>query len=140
LSRHEARATALQMLFQMDVGENPPETALFTLEEAALSEADGEFAKELAFGTQEKLAELDALIRKYSYQWDVDRLANVDRNVLRLALYEMFFVENIPHSVTIDEAIELAKLFSTEESKAFINGVLDTIYKNHLENKEQPEV
>ena len=77
---------------------------------------------------------LDTLIRKSSKNWRLERMSKVDRSILRLSTYEILFMKDIPHKVSIDEAVELGKKFGTEESAAFINGVLDNILKEHTRN------
>lgn len=130
MSRHLAREKALQMLFQMDVGHNPLEIAKLTLEECDLSNLDKDFTLKLVEGTQNTLSELDRYINQFSTQWDLERLANVDKNVIRMALYEMKYLPDIPPSVSINEAIELAKSFGSEDSGKFVNGILDNIRKD----------
>ncbi|WP_148133206.1 transcription antitermination factor NusB [Candidatus Formimonas warabiya] len=129
MSRRLAREKALQMLFQMDVGQNSLEMAKLTLEETTLSPLDKSFALQLVEGTRNALGELDAYIKKHSAEWDIERLANVDKNVIRMALYEMKYLADIPFSVSINEAIELAKSFGSEDSGKFVNGILDNIQK-----------
>jgi N utilization substance protein B len=129
VSRRLAREKALQMLFQMDVGHNSLEIAKNTLEDAEMSPQDKKFTLNLVEGTRNCLGELDTYIKKYASQWDLERLANVDKNIIRLALYEMKYLEDIPSSVSINEAIELAKTFGSEDSGKFVNGVLDSIKK-----------
>ena len=121
MSRRLAREKALQMLFQMDVGHSPLETAKMTLEEETdMSPLDKSFALNLVQGTRNCLGELDQYINKYSTEWDIERLANVDKNLIRMALYEIKYLSDIPPSVSINEAIELAKVFGSEESGKFI--------------------
>jgi len=140
LSRHIAREKAFQMLFQLDVGGNSLEMARLTLEEAQLSEAEQKFAMSLVNGTLEHQKEFDRLISRFSEEWELDRIANVDKNAMRLALYEMKYVDDVPPTVAIDEAIELVKLFGSEDSGKFVNGILDTIRKDtdFLENLDTP--
>jgi N utilization substance protein B len=135
LSRSAARKTALQMIFQMDVGKNEWEMALHTLEEKDLAEEDAAFALHLAEGVQKKQAEIDPYIQKESTQWSIDRMANVDKSILRLAVYELMAYPDTAKNIIINEAIELAKTFSTAESGAFVNGVLDKIAKDLSEEK-----
>ena len=129
MSRRLAREKALQMLFQMDVGHNSWEMAKTTLEGAEMSPQDKEFTLNLVEGTRNCLGELDNYIKKYASAWDIDRLANVDKNLIRMALYEMKYLDDIPPSVSINEAIELAKTFGSEDSGRFVNGILDSIQK-----------
>lgn len=127
--RHLAREKALQMLFQIDVGHNSLETARKTLDEADSSTVDKEFAWQLVEGTFKNIDQIDGYIKRFSSQWDLDRLANVDKNAMRLAIYEMKYLTDIPGSVSINEAIELVKIFGNEESGKFVNGILDSIYQ-----------
>ena len=88
------------------------------------------FAEVLARGALEKRPEIDEQIKKVTENWELDRIAAVDRNVLRLAIYEMLFRDDVPPVVSINEAIEIAKKFSTKESGKFVNGILDRIRKD----------
>lgn len=135
MSRSAARKTALQMIFQMDVGKNEWEMALHTLEEKELAEEDAAFALHLAEGVLAKQAEIDPYIQRESTQWSLERMANVDKSILRLAIYELMAYPDTAKNIIINEAIELAKTFSTAESGAFVNGVLDKIAKGLSEEK-----
>ena len=86
-----------------------------------------EFAAQLVAGTLDKVASIDELLEKHASNWKVARMSSVDRSLLRMAVYEMVHITEVPHSVVIDEAIELAKQFGTSETPSFINGVLDGI-------------
>lgn len=127
MSRSAARKTALQMIFQMDVGKNEWEMALHTLEEKGLAEDDAAFALHLAEGVLARQTEIDPYIQKESAQWSLERMANVDKSILRLAIYELMAYPDTAKNIIINEAIELAKTFSTAESGAFVNGVLDKV-------------
>lgn len=138
MSRRHARELALQVLFQLDVGHTDPDTALFhaftrELESDegrdALSDKDAQFARDLVQGTWERREALDALIVRYAKDWSVDRMAGVDRAILRMAIYEINHQGDIPESVSADEAVELAKLFSTAESGKFVNGILGSVIR-----------
>ncbi len=96
-----------------------------------------DFANDLLRGTVEKLPEIDAKLRTLADNWDFERLAVVDRNILRLALYEMLFRNEIPPVVSINEAIEIAKKFSSAESGKFVNGLLDRVKKELLRPARQ---
>ncbi len=96
-------------------------------EEFAVPKSSIAFAQELIRGTVEHLAELDRKIAAFAEGWAVERMANVDRNIMRLAAYEIFCRDDIPERVSINEAIELAKRFGSEESAKFINGILDRL-------------
>lgn len=128
MGRRQARETALQALFQIDVGQVEPGAALeMTCQEFGIGGSDKVYADKLLKGALEKLTELDSVIKKISLEWELERIANVDRNILRLALYEILFAEDIPYNVSVNEAIELAKAFSTEESGKFVNGILGKV-------------
>jgi len=86
-----------------------------------------EFANEIAKGASERLKEIDGVIAEYSENWDIDRMPIIDRNILRLATYELLFMDDIPPKVTIDEAVELANRYGSVNSGKFVNGVLDKI-------------
>ena len=151
--RREARERAVQFLFQHDL--NPPEDIEGALNEfwhsqqaAALADEKGVahwgenvelpppttdeaalrlFAEPLIRGTLQHRDAIDAEIKKHAQNWDLHRMAAVDRNILRLAIYEMLHREDIPPVVSINEAVDIAKKFSTEDSGKFVNGILDKI-------------
>jgi len=87
-------------------------------------------------GVRKNLAQLDGLIKKYVKNWEIDRMAVIDRNVLRLACFELTFLEDIPPKVSINEAIELAKRFGDLDSPRFVNGILDKIYKAEQQGQQ----
>ncbi|MCD5401700.1 transcription antitermination factor NusB [candidate division NPL-UPA2 bacterium] len=126
--RRKARELALQILYGMEIskGELPWILSDFW-EEHPCPEEVGNFATELVTGTYENLSSIDNLLKKYTNNWDISRLAAVDRNILRLATYELLFLDGIPSRVTINEAIEIAKKYSTADSGKFVNGILDRI-------------
>jgi len=138
-SRRKARECALQMLFAADVaGTRPDELARNFWSELADGELDEdgrEFATRLALGALAHVEEVDERIKSRAEHWRIDRMATVDRNVLRLAVYE-FLHEPTPRTVAINEALEVARRFSTYEATQFINGILDAI-KRDLD-QEQP--
>jgi len=131
MSRRHAREYALQMLFQFDLTNTSLDKDLFQdFWEGINEERDiKEFANSIVRGTVEHLAEIDKLIREAAEHWSIDRMAAVDRNILRFATYELLYRNDIPPLVTINEAIEIAKKYGTEDSSAFINGILDRIKK-----------
>ncbi len=128
-SRRKAREFALQMLYQHDLTETAPEevTRLFWGSRETDTETR-DFAEQLFRGSVERAAEIDALIGKHSRHWQLPRMAAVDRNVLRLAIWELLHHE-APAAVVIDEAIEVARKFSGSESSVFVNGILDSVRK-----------
>jgi len=123
--RRHARDLALQVLFQHDVGRLPIDEALATARRADAN-ADWPFVEALCRGTVEHAVELDAAITPLLEGWTLDRLANIDRAILRLAIYELQHLSTPPR-VVINEAVELAKRYGTETSGAFVNGVLGAL-------------
>ncbi|HEY8225022.1 MAG TPA: transcription antitermination factor NusB [Pyrinomonadaceae bacterium] len=139
-SRRKARECALQMLFAADVAEATSEEVVRSywaeLGEPELDDTARDFATRLASGTLANLELLDERIRSRAEHWRISRMAVVDRNILRLAVYE-FLYEPTPRTVAINEALEIARRFSTYEATQFINGILDAI-KRDLDD-EQPQ-
>lgn len=130
VSRRQAREYILQILFQIDVGRNDPEEALaYFMEEHKPEENDRVFIEDIIRGVVRERDTLDAHIRSLAVDWKLDRMANVDRNVLRMALYEILYREDVPTNVSINEAVELVKRFSTPESGKFVNGILGTFVR-----------
>jgi len=128
--RHAARAAALQALYLCEVGRTSPEAALetfFAEHEPEAEPATRDFAAALVLGAHEAQADLDALIAAHSANWRVKRLAVIDRIILRLGAWELQHQPDTPDAVVLDEAIELARAFGTDESPKFVNGVLDAI-------------
>ena len=129
--RRKAREVALQFLYQLDLqGEmNPEPHAAEFWARHPLDEDLREFAQEIVRGTKSAQTKIDDIIVRYTEHWDLDRMAVVDRNILRLAVYELSFREETPPKVVINEAIEIAKKFGTRESSRFINGILDRVHR-----------
>ncbi|MBM4140284.1 MAG: transcription antitermination factor NusB [Nitrospira sp.] len=131
MKRRKAREYALQLLFQLDFKVEKLENRdleAFWSDKKENTEVK-KFAEELMRGTVNKLNEIDSMIGKAAENWVVQRMSAVDRNILRFAAYEILYRKDIPSAVTINEAIEIAKKFSSGESAPFINGVLDRIAK-----------
>lgn len=127
--RRQARELAVQFLYQHDLGGGTLEesVALFWQTQWETAEPTRKFAEELIRGTIEHQPVIDEKIQKYTEHWELQRIAAVDRNILRLAIYEMLFRDDIPPVVSINEAVDIAKKFSTRESGAFVNGILDRL-------------
>lgn len=126
--RHRARIVALQALFEIDIAQHDPDTVLqqrFAVK--PLPEAGRDFARTMVQGILEHQAELDALIQDNAPEWPLDQVAVIDRNILRMAIFEFAVQRNTPVKVAINEAVELAKLFGSDSSGRFVNGVLGTI-------------
>ncbi len=124
--RRRAREAALGVLFQMDLGKLPLEEALDTVAGPEWSADDWALIVDLARGTREHLPAIDALISHVAEHWTLERMATVDRNILRMAVFELMR-GGTPVGVVINEAVELAKRYSTEESGRFVNGMLGRI-------------
>jgi len=126
--RRKSREFALKVLYQLNITKQDATTALTQFQENFLpnGEAD-DFLKRLVLGVTEHCPELDRLIERYSENWRLDRINLIERNLLRMALFELLYCEEIPPKVTINEAIDLGKRYGSEESGSFINGLLDRI-------------
>jgi N utilization substance protein B len=123
--RTRARIVALQALFEIDcVGHDPKVVLEYRLDESDLPPAGRAFVCILVEGVLERMKNLDELIAKYAPEWPVDQMAIIDRNILRIAIYEIATAENTPIKVAINEAVELAKVFGSGSSRRFVNGVL----------------
>ncbi len=130
--RRLARAVALQALFEIDsVGHPQAEVLEHRLEDEKLSEEAADFARGLVQGVMANRSEIDNLITKFAPEWPVDQLAIVDRNILRLALYELLDVSDVPIKVAINEAVELAKTYGSDSAPRFVNGVLGAFLAGH---------
>ncbi|MHC4271077.1 MAG: transcription antitermination factor NusB, partial [Planctomycetota bacterium] len=135
--RTRARELAMQALYQLDV---QGEHVLKYLNDFFLENTSDEFVSKLALewtnGTWENLAQCDEMITSCIIKWRLSRLSPVDKSILRLSVYQLKFCQDIPPKVVINEAIELAKKFSTAQSSGFVNGVLDAVLKKlHVESK-----
>ncbi len=126
-NRRLARETILQALFQIDVGKQEPQFALQYLLDNNFLPAEANltnYTREVLNGVLQNLAVIDPIIQNYSQDWTLERMPRVDRNVLRLSLYELLYRPDIPVAVSINEAVDLVKAFGGEESGKFVNGIL----------------
>ncbi len=140
MGRRWAREIALQVLFQVDLVNAEPYRALdYLLKENTVPDDIAVFIRSLVRGTLEHLFEIDDYINRYAIEWDLSRMANVDRNILRMGLYEMLYCQGTPLNVAINEAIELAKAYSHEEAPRFINGILGKIAKDRTGDPGNPD-
>ncbi len=132
MKRRKAREYALQLLFQLDIRKEKPTVTLFKRfwTNEVPDEEVRAFAEEIVKGTFKHLRAINARVLASAKNWSLDRMAVIDRNVLRLATYEILYRMDIPPSVTINEAIELAKKYGTDESGAFVNGILDSVARS----------
>jgi N utilization substance protein B len=137
-ARRRARELALRVLFHLEYSPGDPEAAFELLcGNFHVPEEGLDFARGIVLGVTTNLRELDRLIREASRNWRLERMSRVDRNILRMAAYELVFAPDIPPRAAMDEAVELGKRYGSEDSAAFINGVLDHIYKKRQEVPEQ---
>ena len=126
--RRRARILALQALYEIDTTRHPVGTVLDQrLTEDPLPEEGEAFARELLAGVLQHQVALDELIQRYAPEWPVEQMAVIDRNVLRIAIYEFFISKRTPTKVAINEAVELAKLFGSDSAPRFVNGVLGAL-------------
>jgi len=127
INRREVREVVLQALYALEVGENPPsEIRTFILKEKLGKDKEAlVFAEKLFLRTVDMQVELDAIIEEQINNWEINRLAVIDKLILRIAICELLRFEDIPTKVTINEAIELAKNYSTQKSGKFVNGIID---------------
>jgi len=129
-TRSRAREAALKILYQLDVTKDPPADGLkifFRGHRVPLNSQA--FVAQLVEGASARLSEIDGLISKYATNWSLERIAMVDRNILRLAIFELLYSSETPPKVAINEAVDLAKRFGSSESGKFVNGILDSIHK-----------
>ena len=131
--RRKSREYALQMLYQYDVSHQSAGLAEGFWADKEVPENIKEFADSIVDGVIENVDLIDDKIRLSASNWSIDRMAVVDRNILRMAVFELFYIKDIPVKVTINEAIEIAKRFGEEESGSFVNGILDRIVRDHQE-------
>ncbi len=130
-SRHEAREWAVQLLFENDFNSNTPEESLseFWLPRNPTPKSQ-EFAEALYRGVLSYKNDIDRMIQQYAENWDLKRMPAVDRNIMRMAIFEMMHRSDIPPVVTINEAVDLAKVYGGADSGSFVNGILDRVRKN----------
>ncbi|BDI30678.1 N utilization substance protein B [Capsulimonas corticalis] len=127
-TRRDARELALRMLYQIEIGHQPPSEVIdAALEQSQLDDKNSTFAQELVRGVLEHQSSIDARLTVLASDWALDRQAAVDRNILRLASFEMIYRPDSPVAAVVNEAVELAKKYSTAESGRFVNGVLGAL-------------
>ncbi|GGE53856.1 transcription antitermination factor NusB [Priestia taiwanensis] len=126
MKRRTARERALQALYQIDLAQIEPKEAIMNVLEEN-NEKGSEFLESLVFGYIEHKEEIDTIIRQNLAKWKLERIGSIDRNILRVAVCEMKFIEDVPTTVSLNEAIEVAKVYGDEESKRFINAVLEKV-------------
>ncbi|MDD5475500.1 MAG: transcription antitermination factor NusB [Syntrophales bacterium] len=135
--RRKAREIALQVLYQIDMtGMDVKEAIEVYWANFDAPDIAREFASTLISGTMEHVVEIDELIKACSDHWSLDRMARVDKNILRMAVYELLYLHEIPPKATLNEAIDLGKYYGSENSGAFVNGILDAFYSRMQRNDE----
>ena len=126
--RTRARSIALQALYEIDITGHPPEEVLANrLSETPLEDNLGEFARSIVFGILPIVIELDQIIAKHAPEWPLDQVATIDRNIMRIALWEIAVSNQTPLKVAINEAVELAKTYGSDSTPRFVNGVLGSL-------------
>lgn len=139
-NRHLSRTVAMQSLYEWDF--NDRRGNLKTITETNITQfapgiEDAGFIHELILGVEKNVKEIDAIIIKTAPEWPLDQITVIDRNILRIGIYELMFQKQVPPKVAINEAVELAKTFGGESSGKFVNGVLGTLYKDLPEELKQ---
>ncbi len=137
MRRRKARETVLKLLFQRDFREVSLEELLDQVDRAELGD-QWDYVRQTLAGVLEHREEIDRIIAEKAIGWRLERLVSVDRNILRLGIYELLYTD-IPPEVVINEAVELSKRYSTEHSHIFINGILDRVWKEHQHRQVVPE-
>jgi N utilization substance protein B len=139
-SRRKSRESALQVLYQLNITKQDAATGLARFEEHFLAKEEADdFLRRLVLGVLKNLSQLDRLIEQYSENWRLNRIDTIDRNILRMALFELLYCEEIPPKVTLNEAINLGKRFGSEDSGSFINGILDRIQSEAVRKPMGPK-
>ncbi len=137
MGRKIARECTMKLLYQMQLNEDFSKEAVdIFFDNNELNLEEDSYIREVIEGVTVNIEEIDHYIDKYAQGWKIQRIAKVDLSILRIAIYEMIYIEEIPPQVSINEAIDIAKKYSTDESSKFINGLLGTFLKEWEQNKE----
>lgn len=137
--RRRSRESALQVLYQLDITKQDAIRALAQWKECfSLNQEQDEFVERIVLGVLKRCQEIDRLIEQYSEHWRFDRMTVIDRNILRMAAFELLYCEEIPPKVTLNEAIDLGKRYGSEDSGSFINGILDRIQNEFVRKPIKP--
>lgn len=150
MKRRKAREYVLQFLYACEMNENTKKICNYNFLQEEIEkfwERNNEeqnsdvksFANQLIEGTIEHIDTIDKIIQKYANKWNIERMITIDKNILRFSIYEILYRKDIPYQVTINEALEIAKKYSTKESAAFINGILDRIAKEEISHNKCAE-
>ncbi len=139
--RRRSREFALRVLYQLEISkEDIPRIIVQQREHLSPGDESDEFAERIVEGVRKNGPEIDQLIHRYSENWRLDRMNLIDRNILRMAVFEFLYCEDIPPKVTLNEAVELGKKYGSEESGSFINGILDRIRNEVVGKPLQPNL
>jgi transcription antitermination protein NusB len=137
MGRRAARETAMKLLYQNEFQKDNKQEQLETiLSSSSLNDNDKLFLRRIAEGVHANLQQIDSLIRKFSKGWRINRISKVDLSILRICIYEIIYMPEIPYSVSVNEAVELSKKYSSNEASAFVNGILSKIAKPGEETDE----
>lgn len=140
-ARRRARALALQTLFEVDMAEHDPGRVLQQrVADSGAEDHEAGFAQHLVEGVLDYLSEIDPVISDIAPEWPLEQMSPIDRNILRIAIFEMTFDPAIPTKVAINEAVELAKLFGSDSSRRFVNGALGTLASRQVPEQMQSEI
>ena len=139
-NRRKSREFALQVLFQLDMTKQDAAYGFAQIKENFLKKEENvEFSERIVLGIVEHSKEIDHLIEQFSENWRIDRMSIIDRNILRMGIFELLYCEDIPPKVTINEAIDLGKKYGSEDSGSFINGILDRIQNEVVRKPIEPK-
>jgi N utilization substance protein B len=132
--KREARVLALQVMYACDLRPEDSSASIFEIinKNSSSSSKMSKYAEMLVENALADNEKIDSILQEFSENWDLKRMAVIDRNILRLAITELRYSKDVSYKVVIDEAVEMAKIYGTDESSKFVNGVLDTIYKKVL--------
>lgn len=134
MGRRASRDSAMKLLYQLAIKkEYNKEAVEALLGETTNGKTDKEYIESVTRGVMDSISHIDSYIERHLKRWKLDRICKVDLSILRLAVFEILFMEDIPESVSINEAVELAKRYSSNESASYINGVLSSILKNRIQ-------
>jgi len=137
MGRRASREAAMKLLYQLEIQRDDRDEQINTvLEDGSFTESDKKYIRDIVDGVSEKINILDSIIEKYAMGWKINRMSKIDLSILRIGIYEILYREDIPYSVSVNEAVELAKKYSNEDAGAFVNGLLAKVTKEDVKNNE----
>ncbi len=135
MGRRASREAAMKLLYQLEIQRNDKNEQIdMALEDDNLTDNDKKYIRSVIEGVNEKVILIDSIIEKKSLGWKISRLSKIDLSILRIGIYEILYREDIPYSVTVNEAVELAKKYSNEDAGAYVNGLLAKVSKSDIDN------